>query len=305
MSGAKLDRFKSNPVALFNHKDYGPEYTGPIGQWENLRIEGGQLKAEFVPDNEDEFAAKIAGKVDRGMLKGASVGINIITLSEDPDVMLRGQKYPTVIEWEPFEASVVDIPSSQGALRLRHNGQDIVVQSDADMAKLGLTTTKPKSNDTMEFPESILTELGLDKNASDSDVLKAVQQMKADKKTAEDKLKADSEAAAKTFADGLKAELSLDDDKTESMRKLHMQDASLAMETATLMRGNKKEEKPARQTLRSQMGGNGGGNGTGGGDERANWTMRDWEKKDPQGLLKMKREDAEGYKELFNKTYAQ
>lgn len=41
-------------------------------------------------------------------------------------------------------------------------------------------------------------------------------------------------------------------------------------------------------------------NGT---EDRSEWTMRDWEKKDPNGLVKMKNETPESYKELFNLTY--
>jgi ATP-dependent protease ClpP protease subunit len=38
-------------------------------------------------------------------------------------------------------------------------------------------------------------------------------------------------------------------------------------------------------------------------DERAEWTLRDWEKKDPKGLQAMYKNDIEKYNELFNKTY--
>lgn len=41
-------------------------------------------------------------------------------------------------------------------------------------------------------------------------------------------------------------------------------------------------------------------NGT---EDRSEWNMRDWEKKDPNGLAKMKNETPEFYKELFNQTY--
>lgn len=310
MSGVNLDRFRANPVALFNHQDFGRDYTGPIGQWENIRVEGGQLKADFAPDNEDEFAAKIAGKVERGVLKGASVGINLISYSEDPAVMLLGQKYPTVTEWDIFEASVVDIPASQGALRLRYNGEDIIVKGDGDMAKLGFSIKQDNnSNSDMKYPESVLAALGLEKDATDVDVLSAIQKKTADEKKAtdalkvfEDKLKADNETAAKTFADALKAELKLTDEKAESMRKLHMNDSALALETATLMRGGKKDPEQ-RRTLRSDLGLGASTSSATGGDGRDSWNIRDWEKKDPKGLLSMKRDTPEDYKTLFEKTY--
>lgn len=36
---------------------------------------------------------------------------------------------------------------------------------------------------------------------------------------------------------------------------------------------------------------------------RENWTMRDWEKKDPKGLSKMQGEDPTGYQALYDETY--
>ena len=39
------------------------------------------------------------------------------------------------------------------------------------------------------------------------------------------------------------------------------------------------------------------------GENRSEWTMRDWEKKDPNGLLKMKNETPELFTDLRNKTY--
>ncbi len=38
--------------------------------------------------------------------------------------------------------------------------------------------------------------------------------------------------------------------------------------------------------------------------ERKDWTIRDWEKKDPKALFKMKTEQPEQYKELYDQTYS-
>jgi ATP-dependent protease ClpP protease subunit len=38
-------------------------------------------------------------------------------------------------------------------------------------------------------------------------------------------------------------------------------------------------------------------------EERNNWTIRDWEKKDPNGLVKIKNETPEVYNEMYNKFY--
>ena len=38
-------------------------------------------------------------------------------------------------------------------------------------------------------------------------------------------------------------------------------------------------------------------------DERANWNIREWEKKDPKGLLKIKNENPDKYNKLFDSYY--
>ena len=66
--GLRLGRFLDNPVVLDNH---GNEAV--IGRWENIQIEGNLLTAEAVFDDKDENAKTIAGKVERGFIKGASI----------------------------------------------------------------------------------------------------------------------------------------------------------------------------------------------------------------------------------------
>ncbi len=38
-------------------------------------------------------------------------------------------------------------------------------------------------------------------------------------------------------------------------------------------------------------------------EERKDWTIRDWEKKDPNGLAKIKNETPEIYSEMYNQFY--
>ena len=74
VEGAKLDSFRANPIMLYVHRrssgdDDADEVALPIGRWDNIRIEDGKLLAEPDFDEEDEFAAKIARKWDKGYLK--------------------------------------------------------------------------------------------------------------------------------------------------------------------------------------------------------------------------------------------
>ncbi|MGE0635996.1 MAG: hypothetical protein AB7G44_03405 [Bacteroidia bacterium] len=293
MAGGKLDKFKNNPVMLFNHRDYGDGYEGPVGKWDNIRIEGGKLMADPSFDMEDDKAKRLSGKVDRGYLKGASLGFNIIAVSSDPSLMLQGQTMPTVTEWEPFEASVVDIPGNANCLMLRYNGESVLVKQQSDLSKLSIFQSKPTINSDMDkFPKALLEELGLAENANEAQVNEAIKTLKKGKTDAEATLKTQRDASIKNLIDTAKLKKGLDEKQAESLTKLAGNDFDLAQKTIDLM--------PDKKTLKSQVETSGNG---GVADERKDWTMRDWEKKDPKGLLKLKTEDKDAYQELFNKTY--
>ena len=55
LAGLKLDRFKLNPVMLYNH-----DRSTTIGKWTNLRIEDGKLMADAEFDTDDEVGKEVA-----------------------------------------------------------------------------------------------------------------------------------------------------------------------------------------------------------------------------------------------------
>ena len=140
-AGIDLNAFDKNPVMLYDHRSYS--YL-PIGTWGNHRIEGSQLTAEPIFDMEDEKAAQIAGKYDRKVLNAASIGIQILATSEDPDDMLPGQTGPTVTKCLLYEASIVPMPSNSNAVRLYNRKGDAIDLSDANALQLALNPNKEK-----------------------------------------------------------------------------------------------------------------------------------------------------------------
>lgn len=101
-NGIDTTRFETNPIMLYMH-----ERPHIIGKWENIRKENGQLFADAIFDHEDPTAKEIAGKVERGFLKCASIGIGRTNLADG-----------VVSTCELFEISIVDIGSNGNALRL-------------------------------------------------------------------------------------------------------------------------------------------------------------------------------------------
>lgn len=133
MSGAEIEIFKANPVMLFMHnrvkewQDIDTNAVLPIGKWTDIRVEGNKLLAKPEFDDADDFALKVQSKVEKGYLNGASIWLDPIATSDDPELMLSGQKGPTVTKWGLLEASIVDIPNCHNALAIR-NDEGVVMQ---------------------------------------------------------------------------------------------------------------------------------------------------------------------------------
>jgi len=155
-AGIDLNAFDKNPVMLYDHRSYS--YL-PIGTWGNHRIEGSQLTAEPIFDMEDEKAAQIAGKYDRKVLNAASIGIQILATSEDPDDMLPGQTGPTVTKCLLYEASIVPMPSNSNAVRLYNRKGDAIDLSDANALQLALNPNKEKMQTQPEEKNGLLSQL--------------------------------------------------------------------------------------------------------------------------------------------------
>ena len=106
MEGMDTSRFRENPVMLYMHND-----EDVIGRWHNLRVDDGRLLADAEFDQDDELAAKVAGKVERGFIKGCSMGICIKDMQETAYGWIATKS-------ELMEASVCSIPSDAGAVTL-------------------------------------------------------------------------------------------------------------------------------------------------------------------------------------------
>ena len=175
-SGGDLKQFKRNPVMYYNHD----EWSMPIGRWENIRVEDGKVLADPVFDMEDERAAEVAGKVERGFLRMASSGLRVFSKSDDPKVMLAGQTLPTVTKWQMREASIVGIGSNHNAIRLYDEKGGII--SENEIMKL---FDKPILNNKSKMNELIYKLLDLPKEATDEQLQDSIQKLIDDKAAVE------------------------------------------------------------------------------------------------------------------------
>jgi HK97 family phage prohead protease len=200
MDGAEIEQFKRNPVMFYNHD----EWSVPIGRWDNVRIENGRLLADPVFDTEDENARKIAGKVERGFLRMASIGFRVVETSDDPAKTLPGQKLPTVIRWKLREASIVSIGANHNALRLfDENDQPLSEEQILKLFDNPETGGSLFSKTNKKMRNEIFTLLDLPVNSTDEQLHDAVKtlvsknkEMSAENKRLKDEIDARERADA-------------------------------------------------------------------------------------------------------------
>ena len=112
-AGWRLDQFRSNPVALFNHNG-----NAPIGKWKNLRIEGGRLVGELVPapPGTTQLADDVRRLIEADILRATSVGFRAVASEPiDPKHPFGGTRFT---EQDLLEASIVSVPANPAAVQI-------------------------------------------------------------------------------------------------------------------------------------------------------------------------------------------
>lgn len=167
-----LEAFKKNPVMLYMHfRDEGSPYWGEskaIGHWEDIQIEGDQLSAVPVFDCVDELSQTVAKKFEAGTYNAASVGIRIIATSEDKDLLVPGQTRATVTEWDLMEASIVDIPANENAVRLYAEGSMAKLAASFEESEMPALIKKTNVMNLKATWMTVLAFLGIAKDKAES-----------------------------------------------------------------------------------------------------------------------------------------
>jgi len=299
--GIQLKYFLLNPIMFYNHhRTWKGEQSEmlPIGKWENLRVEKGVLLADPVFDEDDEFAMKIKKKFEKGMLNAASVNVYPIETSDDPKDLLPGQKRPTVTKSELREISIVDIPGNREAVVLSYEDGRIIELNDGNNQVLPIIN----NNVDMEINfKTIAVALALSENASEGEILAAINSVKAKNKDLEKsnkELKSANEVlmGEKTKAIKLKAEQVVDTaiaakkiKKTE--REAYLKLAEGDLESVERILGGLSAQKTLADFTDN------------GKTAASEVTFEQLSKENPTKLIQMKAEDPEQYKALFKAQY--
>lgn len=283
-SGGDFTRFMKNPVMLYDHKS-----DLSIGFWKNLRIEGSQLIADPDFDADDE-AQKYAAKVERGSLKGLSVGMYINAGEWRVDA-LTGREELYITEWELVECSITPVPSNPNALVslrvLDRNNQEI-----ADVASYVKLSINTKSNMKINLTAAAMVALGLNADAEDTAISAAIERMakakadlSAENKVLEDKLKAINTEKVDTLMTLAAKRGVFTEDKLKELRAIAESNYGLAESIVNVT--------PEKTSLSGMV-----DKGKGVDCERDGWDYSQWKRNDPTGLNVMKTDNPKEYAAL-------
>lgn len=114
MSGAKLDRYRNNPVLGYGHAYWGRENL-PIGRVNpaSITVHGAQIEGELEFDDKDPFAMLCQQKMRDGFLSAVSIGFTVVRWEDPKSSYWTGG---VAEEWELSELSVVPIGMDSNAL---------------------------------------------------------------------------------------------------------------------------------------------------------------------------------------------
>lgn len=194
VDGVDIDQFVKNPVMFYRHNDYDL----PVGKWENIRKENGQLLADaaFDYEDDDKEVQRLIGKVERGFVKMASAGLVELTAASDAVYQIDGQDGPTVIKCRIREASIVPIGANHNAFRLYDNdGKELDLKKDGVQLLLNDFIVKPNITN---MNKTLITLLNLNDGASTDAQYDAVALILSDKQNAEERATT-AEAALETL----------------------------------------------------------------------------------------------------------
>ena len=207
-SGIDTTDFLKNPIMLWNHNRgwRGVEdEVLPIGVWKDLKIEGEEISAMPEIDTDDEFASRISKKFDKGHLRAASIGIQILEWSDEPTMLVPGQTRPTVTKCKLREISIVDIPANKNAVVL-YDVDGVLVDLSDDIALQQLPILKQTVQTEMEDLKLLAVSLGLANTATLAEIQSratALQALSVENAA----LKADLKTFKDAQADNRKAEI--------------------------------------------------------------------------------------------------
>lgn len=288
VEGIDLEGFLKNPVACVQHDTW----RLPVGRWENVRVENGELRGTCVFDPNDEEAVKLYWKYVDGYMNAVSLHIRPLEESDDASVLVEGQKYPTVVKSELIEVSLVTVPGQKNAVRLMNDdGSDYILGILNPEAAAGMQAGKQndkKMNKETDKPEKTGAELE-EQNRQLQAELEESRKLNAKNLVA---LHCQRGVVVQGEVEHLEKLALQDYESVEKM--LSAREVPVSHKPEPPKEDPKGEQGRALAAQLQEMQG-GAGNAE---DERKSWDYLEWTKKDPRGLAAMEQNEPERFKKL-------
>jgi len=209
-AGIDFADFDQNPVMLDGHIN---STEAVLGNWKNRRIDGSKLLMDANFDSTDPDVAKVEGKVERGFVKGASLGL-YIDFEEGTWVLSPDGNF-TLMKCTAKETSICAVPGNSGALALYNAVTGELIAEDAfklSLQNLSANDLKLTNNPTMEkiilTPGALSALMGAGVASGDNavDISRGIEKLQADlsaEKTTSVELKTKLDAQVKLQAEAL------------------------------------------------------------------------------------------------------
>ncbi len=165
-SGIDISQYIRNPVLLYMH-----ERGKVIGYVKDIKIEGQDVTGELVFDEVSELSKQLKKQWEFGSVKMVSANFQILSTSDDKQLLIEGQERPTVTRCKLVEVSVVDIGGNDDAIVLSHEGEAISLsgQNSIDGVLPLINNKEPIKKKKMELKE-LAIKLGLKETATEEEV---------------------------------------------------------------------------------------------------------------------------------------
>lgn len=308
VGGIDLDGFLKNPVCVIQHETS----TLSIGKWKNVRVEGDKLLGTLEFDKNDDVAVDYYLKYKNGYMNAVSLHVIPIEESDAKELLLPGQKYPTLVKSELIEVSVVTIGGNKNAVKLCNpDGTEyklsiIEKQKNTEMADDGKTVDQLQADLEAARALNVDNLIVIHKNrgvltdAEEPSVRKlAASNYDATKQMLESRQPQEPKPDSGTETGKSEAEI-------EAVLLLHLNRGAITAQEKDIYKNNLKldfdatskilEAKKGKEVLNNftqHMGQEQTQN-----NERENWTYLDYYKKDQAALWKMQTEEPDKYRQL-------
>ena len=287
-SGMDTAQYSRNPVLLYMH-----ERGNVIGYVKDLKVENGEVTGELMFDCASELSERCKKQFDFGSLRMVSAGLDILEMSEAKELLVDGQKSPTITKSRLVEVSVADIGANDDALVLQRDGKRITLGRDGDCPLPLLNNNNNKQKDEEMENKTIALALGLKETATDDEIsakLTELQAAKAENETLQKEKDALVQARITTLVDTAVSEKRLSEENKERFITLGKKIGAEELDRVL------KAMSP--QVKLSAVIGHQGGSPTGGDGSYGKLS-----EVPPAELLTLKQENPSEYKRLYKAEY--